>query len=313
LRELLAGDAKAAEAIELVLASALKTAGDANAAPEARAAAIRLLLPIGTFDQTRATLTRALASDQPPFVQQAALSALEKFSDAGVATLIVQTWPGLTPALRTTAANVVFARVDRIAAFLDAVEAGKIKAADVDRARLATLASGGDDPALRERVKKLLDSTRPSASRQQVYDVYRPVLSLNGDPLKGQRTFEKTCAGCHRLGGIGNEIGPNLAAMQARGAEAVLLNLIDPSREVNPQFVEYVVQTKSGRTTSGLLASETAGAVTLKRAGGESETVPRTEIKRMKSTGLSIMPEGLEKGLDEQAMADLIAYVLSTK
>ena len=101
--------------------------------------------------------------------------------------------------------------------------------------------------------------------------------------------------------------------MQARGAEAVLLNVIDPNSEVNPQYVDYVVQTKSGRTSSGLLASETASGITLKRAGGETETIARTDIKRMRSSGLSIMPEGLEQGLDQQSMADLVAYVLSAK
>ena len=108
-------------------------------------------------------------------------------------------------------------------------------------------------------------------------------------------------------------IGPNLAAMQSRGAEAILLNVIDPNREVNPQYVEYVVQTTNGRTTSGLLASETAGGITLKRAGGETETVRRADIRRMRSSGLSIMPEGLEQEIDHQGMADLIAYVMTAK
>jgi putative heme-binding domain-containing protein len=307
----LAGDAEAAKTIDALVASGLITAGDPKASSDARTAAIRFVLPIGTFEQCQASLGRALAGDQPQIVQQAALAALDQFNDAGVATLIVQAWPGMTPSLRSAAANVLFARADRAEAFLRAIETGKIKPADVARARLATLA--GDDPAMRDRMKKLLDAGQPSATRQQIFETYRRSLALKGDAAKGKLTFEKTCAACHRLGSVGNEIGPSLAAMQNRGAEAVLLNLIDPNREVNPQFVEYVVQTKSGRTTSGLLASETGGAITLKRAGGETETVPRTEIRRMKSTGLSIMPEGLEGGLDQQAVADLIAYVLSAK
>ena len=73
------------------------------------------------------------------------------------------------------------------------------------------------------------------------------------------------------------------------------------------------MRTKSGRTTSGMLASETAGGITLKRAGGETETVSRADVQRMRSSGLSIMPEGLEQGLDHQAMADLIAYFMSAE
>ena len=190
-------------------------------------------------------------------------------------------------------------------------EAGKIKGTDIDRGRLKNLATS-DDAKLRDRAKKLL-AAAPSAARQQVFESYRPALSLKGDAAHGKMIFEKTCVSCHRLGGVGNEIGPNLAAMQARGPEAVLLNVIDPNREVNPQYVDYIVQTKKGRTSSGLLASETASAITLKCAGNETETISRTDIKRMKSSGLSIMPEGLENGLDHQAVADLIAYVLSAK
>ena len=56
-----------------------------------------------------------------------------------------------------------------------------------------------------------------------------------------------------------------------------------------------------------------ATSVSLKRAEGASDTVLRGDIEKMRSTGLSLMPEGLEKQLDQQAMADLIAYVMSVK
>jgi hypothetical protein len=41
--------------------------------------------------------------------------------------------------------------------------------------------------------------------------------------------------------------------------------------------------------------------------------VLRDDIETLRSSGLSIMPEGLEKNLDRQAVADLIAYLLSIK
>ena len=53
-------------------------------------------------------------------------------------------------------------------------------------------------------------------------------------------------------------IGPNLAAMRSRGAEAILTNVLDPNREVNPQYLNYIVQTRSGRSLSGMIASESA-------------------------------------------------------
>jgi putative heme-binding domain-containing protein len=59
-----------------------------------------------------------------------------------------------------------------------------------------------------------------------------------------------------------------------------------------------------------MLAAETAGSVTLRRAEGAEDTVLRSDIDELQSTGQSVMPEGLEKQLDRQSMADLIAYLM---
>jgi putative heme-binding domain-containing protein len=236
---------------------------------------------------------------------------MDRFASPDVGAILTKAWPTFTPAVRAAAANVLFARPERATVFLDAVESGKIRAADVDKSRLQAL-STSDNAELKARAKKLL-AAAPTGARQQVFDSFHESLSMKGDEARGKVLFEKTCVACHRLNGTGQEIGPNLAAMKARGAEAILVNVIDPNREVNPQFVEYIVQTKSGRTTSGLLAAETASGVTLKRAGGETETIARADIKRMRSSGLSLMPENLEQGMDKQAFADLIAYILASK
>src|SRR5207237_2166696 len=119
------------------------------------------------------------------------------------------------------------------------------------------------------------------------------------------------CSVVDRPGNVGTEIGPDLATLQNRGAETMLLNVLDPNREVNPQYVNYILVTTEGRSITGLVAAETATSVTLKRQENATDTVLRANIEELKSTGLSIMPEGLEKQLDQQAVADLIAYMLS--
>ncbi|MBI3462157.1 MAG: c-type cytochrome, partial [Planctomycetes bacterium] len=144
-------------------------------------------------------------------------------------------------------------------------------------------------------------------------DAYRGALQLSGDALRGKETFKKTCAACHRLEGEGHEIGPNLSAIQNRGAEAILLNVLDPNREVNPQYVNYVLVTNEGLSITGMIAAESATSVTLKRAENASDTVLRVNIEELQSTGMSLMPEGMEKQLDQQAVADLIAYLTTLK
>jgi putative heme-binding domain-containing protein len=125
--------------------------------------------------------------------------------------------------------------------------------------------------------------------------------------------FRKTCVACHKLEGVGTDLAPNLAAVKARGAEFILFNVLDPSREVNPQYVNYVLITDDGRSMTGMIASETATSVTLRRAEGATDTVPRDNIEQLQSTGLSLMPEGLEQQVDKQSMADLIAYLLKVQ
>jgi len=71
------------------------------------------------------------------------------------------------------------------------------------------------------------------------------------------------------------------------------------------------VATTDGRTISGIIASEPATSLTLKRALGATDVVPRAQIEAVASTGLSLMPEGLEKGQTPQDLADLIAFLRS--
>ena len=89
------------------------------------------------------------------------------------------------------------------------------------------------------------------------------------------------------------------------------MHILDPNREVAANFVNYTVATTDGRTVSGIIAAESATALTLKRAQGVTEVIPRSEVDAVVSTGLSLMPEGLEKGLSVQDFADLIAFLKS--
>jgi putative heme-binding domain-containing protein len=95
------------------------------------------------------------------------------------------------------------------------------------------------------------------------------------------------------------------------GADKILLNILDPNREVNPQYINYIVETSDWETHTGIIASETAASITLRRANGVEETILRNSIDEIRSDNLSIMPDGLEEAIAPQAMADLIAYLSS--
>jgi putative membrane-bound dehydrogenase-like protein len=311
LRELVvSGKGKVAALLAESLASAQKTASSAERSPAERAEAIRTLR-LAKFDDIREVLEQSLGGREPQEVQLAALGTLGTFPNPEVGALLIEAWPTFSPKLRTAATEVIFSRRDWLLAFLQAVEGGTIPAADVEPGRVKLLASHGDE-RVREAAKALAAKWN-LGRRQDVLDAYKPALTLKGDPARGKAHFQKVCSVCHRLENVGTEIGPNLATVQNRGAEAILMNVLDPNREVNPQFVNYLLLTTEGKTISGLIAAETATSVTLKRQENATDTVLRVNIEELRSTGQSIMPEGLEKQLDPQALADLIAYLLSVK
>ena len=81
--------------------------------------------------------------------------------------------------------------------------------------------------------------------------------------------------------------------MRNRGREAILLNVLDPNREVNPQFLNYTVTTTAGRVLTGMITAETANSITLTRADNKADTILRIDIDTMISSGVTLMPEGL--------------------
>ena len=293
-----------------MLAAALKTASNTKLDPKQRVPAIDGLA-LGKFADVKPTLAKLIDTREPHAVQLAAVAVLGNFVDPGVAEVLLAAWPQLSPQLKEPATEALCARPERIAALFDAIDAGRVPAGDLAVPRLQLLAKS-KNAAIRERAQKLLTAAKPGR-RQDVVDAYRDALKLAGDPARGKLAFQKNCSVCHKVEGVGHEIGPNLATIKARGVEFILTNVLDPSREVNPQFVNYVVVTTDGRTLTGLIAAESAAGITLRRAENASDTVLRTDIDELQSTGLSIMPEGLEKQLDQQTLADVIAYLMSVQ
>jgi putative heme-binding domain-containing protein len=89
--------------------------------------------------------------------------------------------------------------------------------------------------------------------------------------------------------------------------------VLDPNREVLPKFITYYVQTDTGRTITGMIFAETATSITIRKPDGTNETVLRVNIEELRSTGISFMPEGLEKSINHQEMADLLSYLMSAR
>ena len=95
----------------------------------------------------------------------------------------------------------------------------------------------------------------------------------------------------------------------AKGKEDLLTSILDPSAAVAPEYANYLVETADGELLDGILRTETAVSVTLARANGETDTIERSRIQSISTEGRSLMPDGLEQGLDASGLADLLAYL----
>jgi putative heme-binding domain-containing protein len=201
----------------------------------------------------------------------------------------------------------LLSRTDRIPVLLAALESGAVPKTQVSAASRATLGRN-KNADIAARVAKLFgDSSNPN--RKAVIDKYLAALTTRGDTGRGAKVYELACMACHRHGSRGIDVGPHLATVKAWTPEQLLTNILDPNREVSPNFALYVIETKDGRTLSGLVMSETAGNVVLKRVDGGQESLLRSDIQSISSTGTSLMPEGVEAAITPEEMADLIEFL----
>lgn len=306
--EVLAGSTRATALLDGMLAEARTIAADSNQEAPKRVAAIGNL-SFAPADSTVPLLDEILAGQSGSDIQLAAIRAVSGYdAEAGADTLLAH-FGAFSPAVRAQAVEALFSRKAWVGKLLAAIEAGGFSPKDLDSNRIHFLLNH-NDAAIKEKAVALLGNQAPSP-RDAVVEAYRPALTMAGDVARGRALFLEQCSKCHQLEGQGFAVGPDLTAIGNRGAEAILLNVLNPNAEINPAYVNYTVETSDFETYSGLISAETATSVTLSRASGEADTILRVNIDSIESAELSLMPEGLETAIDQQGMADLIAYLIS--
>lgn len=288
--------------------AARATARDPQAPVARRRESLRLLGRGPDRQSEDAALLAALLVPQTPDeLQTAAVAALGRLRGTDVPALLLRGWRGYGPALRGQVLEVLARRDEWLRALLGAVEQRQVPASEVDAVRRQRLVDHRDG-TVRERARKLF-AVAASADRQKVIEQYASVAKLPGDAARGQAVFVKTCSTCHKLAGVGNDVGPDLGSLVDRSTEALLPAVLDPNRAVETRYVSYIAETKNGLSLTGVLTAETATSITLVSADGKPQVILRTDLESLTSTGRSAMPEGLEKDLTPQAMADLFVYL----
>jgi putative heme-binding domain-containing protein len=245
----------------------------------------------------------------PVGLQQAAVSALGRITDPKVPELLIKGWRRDSPQVRSVILDALLSRGAWTGTLLSALEDGRVPPGEIDPSRRQQLITRRDR-TMRARAEAVF--AHEAQPRRAVVDSYRSALDLKGDPAAGAAQFKKLCASCHRLGNEGVEVGPDLASLSDKSPESLLIAILDPNRAFETKFVGFAIATVDGRVLNGLITSESATAVTLRRQEGKDDVLLRSEIQEMAASGQSLMPEGVEKDLKPRDLADLIAYLISS-
>jgi putative heme-binding domain-containing protein len=303
----LSADAKPAAArVEALLGQAAAIARDPSRPIAERTAAARIVVN-SPFPEAAQTIRDLLTVTQPQELQIAAVRAVASVNDRGVGPLLLDDWPSHSPPVRREVLEALFARRERLAQLLDAIEAGTIKGADLEVQRQQQLLNHGVKE-IKERAAKLFEN-EGTPNRKEVIESYRAILAQSGDVPRGREVFKKNCATCHQALGEGHRVGPELTGLRSRNKEALLMDVLDPNRALEPNFANYLVATKDGRVLSGIISSESATSITLRRAQGAEDMLLRQDIEQIRATGQSLMPEGLERQVSQPEMLDLIEFL----
>ncbi|MHC4401649.1 MAG: HEAT repeat domain-containing protein, partial [Planctomycetota bacterium] len=288
-------------------ARAAQTALDESQSVSGRRSAVGLLVT-APYSTLVSTVERLLDARQPLELQLAAVGALAWTDDPRAGEVLLSGWPGYTPKVQEAALEAVLSRTNRLASLLDAVEEGLVPAAGLSAVHREALLRNSD-AEIRQRAESLLAGRDSDEARAKVLARYQAALKLERNPERGHKVYQEQCAKCHKLQDQGYAVGADLAATTTRTDETLIADILDPSRQLTAGYQNYTVVTVNGRMFGGVLAGETATSVILRKEEGAEQTILRKDVDQMEASRVSMMPEGLEKEVSPQDVADLIAYL----
>jgi len=277
----------------------------ASVDPITRAAAGMFL---ARYDPTRPDSVPLLLSwmdpSQPGELHRAALAALAVTAHESVAPMLLARWNTLTPSSREAAYDLLLSREPWTRALLGHAVQHSLPPPPAAR-RDALLRHRSAE--IREGAARWFDVPGPRAA---VIADFKSALDLAPvDPRAGFETYQRLCSSCHQAGRHGRQIGPDVETFATHSPARLLTNILDPSADIQPGFSAYLVRLHDGTELAGLVTSDSGNSITFRLGDGSERNLLRSELAQFEDTGRSLMPEGLESGLNPQDIANLIAFL----
>jgi putative membrane-bound dehydrogenase-like protein len=317
LTKLAAGGKKDAlsDALEQVPAIFAAARTDLNSAKGLSSLLIPSISIIGRDPANEAADAQLLASHFQPTApadfQSAVVRSLSRLNQPDIPKTLTSNWTKRPTDVKNAIVDAMLLREPWAFALAERIKAGDVAPIDIDAARRQRLLRHAS-----KRVKDLAIAALgdfAEGGRAKVIEAYRPAMTMAGDVTRGQKVFANNCATCHKLAGVGNEIGPNLQSVAGWPADALVTAMLDPSRSAEPRYLAFNCTLDSGEVVYGIVLREAPAGVTMKTLDGQEKTIPRRQIKNLECTNRSLMPDGLEQAVDQQSMADVIAYLKAQK
>lgn len=293
-------------AIERIVQNASDVAMNRSLGDADRMAAMNLMTHLPPEQLTKA-IEALLTPGESSACQKSAVEAIRRSGRADLAELLLTRWDVLNPQTRSSALDLLLIRKETTSQLLTLMSSSTIPSSVISIDQRLILLKHPDE-AIRTASITLFGGT-VSANRREVADQYAKALALPGDVQRGAVVFQKTCSKCHRIGTVGNNVGPDISDTRARARDALLHDILDPNRRVDPQYTEYVIVTKDGQLLNGLLIAETAESLTLRQPEGREVSLLRSDVEEFKSTSKSLMPEGIERDVTVEQMADVLEFL----
>jgi putative heme-binding domain-containing protein len=248
-----------------------------------------------------------LDAHQESVIQAAAIGSLATFDDPKIGSTLLADWKSYGPEARKQVVAALLNQRDRIPVLLTALEKEQIEAASIEIVARTRLMEDSDS-SIASRAKAIFQDQ--NSDRAKVVAEYHDAVKLNGDISRGKKLFDENCAKCHMPRRDRGRVGPDLSSVNMKTKEELVTSILNPSSAIEPRFTYYMITTKDGRMYDGVISNETPGMITLRGGSDEGdETILRTNIAQVRASSLSLMPDGLEKGLGQQGLADVIAYL----
>jgi putative membrane-bound dehydrogenase-like protein len=299
------GDGRAVDDLRTIIV-------DSDAEAAARQQALRTILHGKPADLI--VVLQNLVGDRAVALE--AIRGLALYDHPDTPARMVKSWHQFGPNERAAAIDTLCSRPAYAQKLMDMLREGTVGKNDLSASHARQIRSF-DESHLNAQLAELWGEVRTSTAEkrsviEQLKSKLTPDALAKAHPRQGRALFQKHCANCHVLYGVGRKAGPDLTGSNRKNLDYLLENIVDPSASVGADFRALVVVLDDGRVLNGVITDQNERTLTLQTAQ-DPVTLDRQAIEEMQPTSNSLMPDGLLQNLSEGDVVDLVSYLMSVE